>query len=237
MDSSKLVHSREEDPALKVEIREAPEGIEANVYTTGDTLVIELAGDLDEVTRQRYITQAKAEHGIESTRRRIAIPFLLPAGGIRHVSPKRQAVVAACAAVLVAGVAAAAIVPTAFDSDAGQRHPPAAAPAPRQTPPPQHAHPLVTPPDVDPSTDTPPPARSTPPPERTTPTERATSGKAPALEPSMPRPVRPPPVKAPPVKVAPTVPPRTPLHRVCLTVDLVTHIKVGCGRVLSRSRP
>lgn len=120
----------------------APEGVKAGWIVGDDTLIIVVSDDLDPVTRQRYIAQAKAEHGIESTRRRPTIPLLLPAGGFHGASPARKATLAGVSVVAAAGIAAVVILPAALDSNTNsvERNPSAASPAPPQPSQPPRGH-------------------------------------------------------------------------------------------------
>ena len=136
---------------MKVVIINVRSGIEARWFRADeDTLVIRLATDLDEVTRQRYIAQAKAENGITDERRRRTLIPLLPFFG-QHATghSKSAAAVAVGSGVVAAGVAAAVVIPAALDSDQEPSHqkPAAAAPAPTRPGPPAHRQPSKPAPD------------------------------------------------------------------------------------------
>jgi hypothetical protein len=234
-------HSRRAD-AVKpenVEYIDAPEGIEATWYVAHGTLFIALATDLDQITRQRYIMQAKAEHGIESTRRRLTIPILLPAGGFGAASPARKATVVGVGAVAAAGIATAVILPAALggNTNAVQRHPSAEAPAPRKPAAsrgmPSPSHPPTSPP---PGSQAPAPADSPDTAGGLPVVRHVTSSTLPGLKPARVLPRVAPSVTVPIVSHPPDQD-RPLLKHVCVTVDLLTHVRVGCGRVLSRSRP
>jgi hypothetical protein len=229
--------------AVEVEFLDAPDGIEATWYEAHGKLFIALATDLDEIARQRYITQAKREYGIEERRRRIAIPFILP--GLRHGASQHKTAVAGIAVGIAAVAATAAVmVPAALDSNStGARRPPAHAAAAPSGPVagggPSRIRPTSpepTPSRISPST----PAKSqpTPAPSHASPRPRAGGdGKTlPSLEvpstfPSLPvdiPPTSPPPITKPTVSV--TIPPPGTRRRICIRIDLGIEARIGCWR-------
>lgn len=116
---------------MKVEIHRARKV--SHWIIANDTLMIFLTDDLDEVTRQRFIAQAKAENGIEDRKRRGLIA-LLPLGWGHAAGHSKTAAtaVAVGGGVLVVGAAAAVVLPLVLRDDSlPSTHPPhAAAPAP-----------------------------------------------------------------------------------------------------------
>lgn len=127
---------------MQVVVRVAPRGIEAGWFKVVDDdgspkrLIVLIREGMDEVTRQRYIDQARREAGIER-RRRGLIP-LLPIGWGRTASSHNAATTAAISGgILVVGVAAATVLPAVLtdDNQSQARHPRAAAPARPSTPP------------------------------------------------------------------------------------------------------
>jgi hypothetical protein len=222
---------------VKIRYVRACEPLEALWFVVDDVLVIALADSLDDVTRRRYITQAKREHGIEERRRRL-IALIPLAGG--HMGGHSKTTAAAVGGGIVAvGVAAAAVLPFALRDD----NPPAPAPhaAGPVTPgtPKQHSHP---------------PTRSTPPepPGRPTPT----SSRSPAARPGT-GPLRHPVkgalrtsseltgVKHPIRSIAPTVVPSIPAvasppgrrQGLCICIRLVVRVRIGCRQNLQGGTP
>lgn len=121
-------------------------------------LEIWLADDLDEVTRERYIAEAMAEHGLEYRRRGSKL-FPIPlATGMDAVRNHRATSAAVALSVLTAGGVGLAVV---HDDYHAHEHPPGAASAPRRPTPsrpaaPRSPRPLPSPrPHASPSVDGP----------------------------------------------------------------------------------
>lgn len=147
---------------MRVVVIDAPEGIEVTWYTdeSEEILYVAMPPSLDEVTRQRYIAQAKAEKGVTDERRGRRILPLLPFAG-RHAAghSKTAAAVIAGTTVVAAGVAAAVIVPAALNRSHQQgSHRPSAAAPPHGTPPSPSQPPSATPSDPPGQSPTQPPA-------------------------------------------------------------------------------
>lgn len=213
---------------MEVEFLDAPDGVEATWYEAHGKLFIALAKDLDDVTRQRYITRAKREHGIEERRRRVAIPFILPAAG--HRTAGQQTAVGAGAVVVAAAVVAAAavMVPAALDNNSNQvsrRPAQAAAPPARPGPsgkPRKPTNPSSPPVPPKPSAESPqPPARTA----RHGHANPLSSLDAPTSLPSVP--VHVPPVVKPTVPVTATTPEER--RRICVRIQVVIQARIGCG--------
>jgi hypothetical protein len=234
--------------------RDAPEGITAQWFVNDDgDLVIEVSPKLDEVTRRRYIEQAKSEYGLDR-KRRVLIPFL-PGRSGRHASRARTVGIATAATVAAAGVAAAAaVVPVALnghDNSSGHHRSAIAAPPPsRHGPalPPGNGTPS---PDHSPSRRDSPPA---PPPNQPGPaTEPTQSPDRAANKPAVDKPPKhtrrptlpgiiptvsvPPVLKSPPVDAKPRPSTETVLLCARLHVGELLWIQLGCGHLLQAGRP
>lgn len=133
----------------KETIRPAPPGVEAgwNIRRHPDGTVeleIQLADDLDELTRQRYVHDARVAAGWETEHRRTIIPLLLPIteAGKHARAAVQNHTASALAAVLIISGAAGFAAYTATIADSGhQPAPPAAAPMPPQPSPAPAHHP------------------------------------------------------------------------------------------------
>lgn len=134
---------------MEYEVRDARDGIRAHWFVSNGVLIIEVSPELDRFSRQQYVEQAKAEHGIE-TRRRGLLPLPLLGGGHAAGHSKLTATTTAVGGGAIAvSVAAALVLPVALDhgSQSHRRRPYAAAPT-RPTGPPRH--PAVKPPEKTP---------------------------------------------------------------------------------------
>jgi hypothetical protein len=122
----------------KLIVLSAARGVEVLWVPQDDDLIVKLADDLDEVTRQRYIAEAKRATGFKD--RRGVLPLGVGVGaaeGARR-GVRQQSIIALTAGAAVTGIAAAVILPVVLSNGHHASHrPSAAAPAPTQQP----AHP------------------------------------------------------------------------------------------------
>jgi hypothetical protein len=202
-------------------IRTAPAGIEAEWEFEGDDLVVYLDAGLDEVTRQRYIDEAKIVNGMEPRRRRSGFLPIPLAAGVDTVRTHRGVSAAAALTVLTASGIALAVV---HDTYQPHERPPGAAPAPRQPAP----QPSKRPQKPAPSPTSPSRTRPSQPPPKPSPTAAATSLEPAVttitshLQPRLPLPTSlpvdlPPPIGGSPTKRPSTLPtPTKTPARVCV---------------------
>jgi hypothetical protein len=213
---------------VKIRYVRACEPLEALWFVVDDVLVIALADNLDDVTRRRYITQAKREHGIEERRRRLIT--LIPLAGGHMGGHSKATATAVGGGVVAVGIAAAAVLPFALRNDNPPAHAPHAAGPVTPGAPKQHSHPPAH-------------SSSPEPPGRPAPTSSrhpaARNGTGPLRHPvkgalrtsseltGVRHPIR---------SLAPTIlpstpaiaPPSRPRQGICLCIRLVVRVRIGC---------
>lgn len=125
---------------MNVEIHRARDGVAAQWLVADETLHIYLNDDLDEVTRQRYITEAKAWANNQGQHRYRRLPLLLPVsqvGHLRSAIANHPAVAGAGVIAAAAGITAAVTLPAVLNEDNSNtihRHRPAVAAPPTPGP-------------------------------------------------------------------------------------------------------
>ena len=115
---------------MDYEVRVAPDGVRTMCCVLGDTLIIWVSDNLDEVARERYIREKLGKHGIS---RRHGLAALLPAVGGHTAghgnATAATAIVGGGAVVAAVAVTAAAVLPSMLEDHQHPHHPAAAAPA------------------------------------------------------------------------------------------------------------
>lgn len=136
----------DEDPI----IRPAPPGIEAQWHMEDDRVIVELADDLDEVTRQRYIREAMRKDPQSRQRTVFPLAVVTLADNMRRLAHEHPAATSITAGAVTAGFAAAALLPVVVGDGHHShvpRRPAQAAPAPQfPRPGPHRKNPSHTPP-------------------------------------------------------------------------------------------
>jgi hypothetical protein len=203
-------------------VHDAPAGHDAFWRAIDDTLHIWVNSDLDSVARQRYITQARREHGLD-VRRRAAVPWLIGAGGL-HGGIRNKALAASVGGTAVAIGLGAMLLPTVLDQSDPElrpRQPAIAAPPPAYSTPPAAEKPK-------PSTR---PKPASPRHEK----ERGNASR-PAAGNTGGYPVEvTPPIDLPGAPIVETPPTDLPpghaglLRHLCVRLDLIARVRVGCS--------